>query len=358
MLEVVGAHRAEAGGEPRPPAAAALVGVELAAEPDAPPRLEQPGALLHRVGALLAEGVDEAGEPGGALHPAGARPLDEAGAVALGKGVEGEVGGEHLGELRVLPEGQRGGELAELGLILEPVAALHLDGGGAGAEHPPRPGPRRRHQLLELARTGGGHRGPDPAAGVGDLLVAPPRGTGCVLVRTLPEPDEVAVGVHEPGHDRVARGVDDHRVGGERMGGDLALRPHRADLPVSRGDRPALDHPGRRAALRVAGDEPPDVAHQQGGGGLGHAPSAAATPRRRCTSPAQKARNTEPMQRTVAPAMSAAASTSVRSTPRTRGSAPSRWAASWSWAGSSPPGMLAGHAGAKARSSTSMSMST
>ena len=80
-------------------------------------------------------------------------------------------------------------------------------------QHPARPFPRGRGQLLDAALGGGAHRGLDAATGGGDVGVRVAGGPLRVLGAALTQPRDVGVRIDEAGQHRAASRIHLHGVG-------------------------------------------------------------------------------------------------------------------------------------------------
>ena len=130
-----------------------------------------------------------------------------AGAVLDGDGVGAEVRRDDLD--RAL-EPQPLGELdqAQLGLEVEAVARLGLDGRDAVPEHLVEPAPSVGRELLVARRPRRGDGRQDPATRLEDLEVARSLLAEEQLALARAAEQEVCVGIDEPRRDRPARRVE------------------------------------------------------------------------------------------------------------------------------------------------------
>src|SRR6476660_189213 len=97
--------------------------------------------------------------------------------------------------------------------MVEAVAGLGFDGGGAGAEHPVAMATGGNEEVIFAGGAGEGDGAQDASTGGGDLLVG---GSGDALLEfgsAVAGEDEVGVGVDEAGGDAAVVGVDDCGVG-------------------------------------------------------------------------------------------------------------------------------------------------
>ena len=142
-------------------------------------------------------------------------------------------------------DGVRGGRITDrlerphLGLELEPVAALHLGGGGALEQHLVEAGADRRRQLRPRRLSRRLDAADDATPGGRDLTVAGPGQPAADLLVAVPREGEVRVGVDEAGNDGRAFGVEHRRprLGGHDRGkAGLRARVHDAPAVDGHGD--------------------------------------------------------------------------------------------------------------------------
>ena len=199
-----------------------LVGAETQLDPPLARGPQDAPALLDREHASLAEDVAELGQA--PLGHRGDHLLHQQVDVArspgamLGRHLVGaeERGDDRDGMSRARPADRL--QRAQLGRGLEPVAALHLGGGGAAGEHLVEAGGDRGLQFFDGRASGGGDGLHDATSRGRDLLVSGPRQAPADLPVPVARESQVGMGVHEARDDRRAVGVDDRPVGSEADG--------------------------------------------------------------------------------------------------------------------------------------------
>ena len=164
--------------------------------------------------------------------------------------VEVGVGIRELGRHGVRPE--PGGHAAgranriqrrELGVAVEPVTGLRLEGRRPGAQHPAAVLPHPLGECLPARRTGGGNRCHDAAARSVQVLVRRSGGAQGELVDAIAGEASVRVAVHEPGDRTAATPVKLLDVAFD--GPEVAHAPNRLDRVAVTEDVRVVEHVGR-----------------------------------------------------------------------------------------------------------------
>ena len=138
-------------------------------------------------------------------------------------------------------ERARSGELAHLGLGIEPIARLDLDRRHALGDQRVEPRQRACHKVGLAGGPGRGHRRDDAAAGPRDLFVARPLQAQLELMGAVAAIDEMGVAVDQTRGDPAPRAIDTLRRIGIR--GEVGLGACEGDTAITHGDDAALDHP-------------------------------------------------------------------------------------------------------------------
>ena len=99
-------------------------------------------------------------------------------------------------------------EHPDLGVEIEPVTGLGLEGGGSVEEKGVEAGEGRNEQLFEARRPGGPHRGVDASARAGDLHVGLAAKAAVELVLPRSRPHWMGVGIDKPGKHATAIGIE------------------------------------------------------------------------------------------------------------------------------------------------------
>jgi hypothetical protein len=176
--------------------------------------LQDPPRFLGRERTAIAEHVDVVGEAGclhGRQDPR-AHVVDE----RLASGGRGPRFGRHRvrGQARRLHahagsgEPPRHPELAQLGVEIEAVAALHLERGGAAPSHPLHAREALGVQVVLAGLAGLPDAREDAAAAREDLLVVGARDAQLELVAAVAAPHHVRVRIDERGHQRLSVAID------------------------------------------------------------------------------------------------------------------------------------------------------
>ena len=233
---MVGREGAVAGRQRRAARVGPLLGVQLHRESQPGRGGEEPVHLGRREGDRLAVGVDGVGQPSRGrrrqdladdqIEPGVRAPLE------LGRhGVGAEEGGPDR-DRQQLAEPPGHAQLAELGVAVEPVAALHLHGGDAVGEQRRQPGPALAQQRRLVGGAGGGHGGADAAAGPGQLLVAGPVQPPLELLGAVAGVDQVGVAVDQAGGEQPPLGVELERAPWRRPAARRPGRRRRSGRPA------------------------------------------------------------------------------------------------------------------------------
>ncbi len=135
-------------------------------------------------------------------------------------------------------EPPRRAQLPRLGLELEAVARLDLDGGDALGDQRIEARQGGGHQLVLGRRPRRLHRGENAAAGARDLLVAGAGQPQLELVRAIAPEHQVRVAVDQARRHPAPAEIDPL---GRLQRRHVGPRAHPGDAPLARRDRPVLD---------------------------------------------------------------------------------------------------------------------
>ena len=235
--------RAELDGERDRPHLGELVAVDAQLEPRRTTGDQIPARLLDVERPPLDEHVGGDGDARRLWQHLLDHPVDvRVGIRMLGRnGVRAEPGRHAAGRAN-------GFELGELGVVVEPVAALPLERRRAVREHRVAVANDGLARARPARRAGGAHRREDPAPRGEQLLVRRPRRTERELVRTVAHERRMRVAVDETGDGAEPASVDLLDVAGERR--EVAHGPHRLDRAVADEDKRVSRSPRRRGARR------------------------------------------------------------------------------------------------------------
>ena len=198
-----------------PPDGASSSACEPEPQPVARGGLEDASRLVRAEHPVLAEDVAEP-RPAVGGHP-GELVLDHRPDVRLrAVGARAELGRDRVrAEVRrhdldraLATELIRRLDQPDLGLEVEAVARLGLDGRDAVAEHLVEPAPAVGEQRLGRGLARRGHRRQDPAAGLEDLEIAGAALAHLPLALAGAREQEVRVRIDQAGRDRAAAGVE------------------------------------------------------------------------------------------------------------------------------------------------------
>ena len=205
--------------------------------------LEDPAGFVDREGDALAEGVDRIGElgPGHGGEDLIADEVEVAGAVVLElrrQGMGAEIGGHHV-HRAPLGELARHLQHLHLGVAVQPVAGLDLDGGDALGQQRVQPPQGGGGKVGLRFGPGHPHGGGDAAAGLGDLGIGDAGEALLELVGPAAAIDEMGVAVDQAGGGEAALAVGRrHGRRAPRRGG----RPRRCGRPRSGWPHPRSGH--------------------------------------------------------------------------------------------------------------------
>jgi hypothetical protein len=164
--------------------------------------LEHPSRLLHREGNPLAEGIDRVRQPL-LCHGGKHRVADEIEiAVAVvpefrRQGMSTQIAGHHI-HRPPLPERAGDAEHLDLGVLVEAVPRLDLDGGYALGQQRVEPLESRGRQVSLRRGPRGAHRRGDAAPGPGDLGIGDARQPLLEFIGPAAAIDQVGVAIDEP----------------------------------------------------------------------------------------------------------------------------------------------------------------
>ncbi len=130
-------------------------------------------------------------------------------------------------------------QLPHLGLGIETITGLDLDGGCALADQRIEPRQRACNQLGLGRLACCGNRRDDAAAGARDLLIARALQAKLELMRAIAAEHEMGVAIDQAGRDPAAAAIDP--LDGVRVHRKIRLRTRINDAAVARRDQPALD---------------------------------------------------------------------------------------------------------------------
>ena len=213
-----------------------LLGVDLGLQPVLERGAQDGLGLLLGEVPPVAEDVGEARQA--FLGHGGQHLLADAADVAvrvvrqLGSDRVGAEEGRNQLERGVRGDAADGAQAFELGVQVQPVAALGLEGRRAALDEPRRPDAQPRDQLV-LGRLAHGVHAREDAAALGrDLLIALALRAQLEVLEPRRGEDGVGVAVHEAGEDHAAPHVQDPRLERLRVAADQVVRAGRDDLAV------------------------------------------------------------------------------------------------------------------------------
>ena len=213
-----------------------LFGVKLDGKSQTRRLPEDAGRLLRRERDVFAERIDRVGEPLGSdlRHHLLADEVDVGATPAreLRRQGMGAQEGRRHGHRASFGEPSGGPQHGALGLEVEAVTRLDLDGGDTLGAQCVEPGKGRSHQGFETGLACGAHRGEDAVSGLQQVFVARPLEARLELVGPLAPVDQVGVAVDETRRDPAALQVADDA--GKRSRPPRKVRPAAAvrDSPV------------------------------------------------------------------------------------------------------------------------------
>ena len=240
VFQMIGRQRAISRGKAGSAEIRELLRVKLHRQPQRAGALEHALDLGGGEGDTLAEAVHRIDE---ALRMSSLQGR-QAYLVEIGVGAAAVLRGDRVGaeEARAHPHRTLGGDSTgraqhgELGLDIEAVARLDLDGRDALCEQRIDPGKGAGKERVRSCLPGRFDGGEDPAAGPGDVLVAHPLEPHLELARAVAAVHDMGVAVDQRGRDQTAlqvaprpgRVVVGHRIRPPAPGDASAVHRHRA----------------------------------------------------------------------------------------------------------------------------------
>ena len=155
----------------------------------------------------------------------------------------------------IAPDPARGAQLAQLGVDVEAVARLDLDGGDPFGEKGPQSIEGERGQAVLVRLPGRLHRRQNAAAAARDLFVGHAFEALLELRGTAPRVHEVGVAVDEPRRDPGSTRIVPEHVRRDRLGQSIH-RTHPGDALARHRNGAGVDRPVRHLGIGCHGREP------------------------------------------------------------------------------------------------------
>ena len=152
--------------------------------------------------------------------------------------VGAEEAGDHA-DVALAREAPRGAQHPHLGLALEPIARLDLDGGDAFREQAIEARQARAHEIVLARCPRRLHRGDDAAARPRDVLIGGAGQAQLEFVRPIPGIDQMGVAIDQARRDPAA--VERDAVARIPSGRQFRHRPRECNAASRGRDRAALD---------------------------------------------------------------------------------------------------------------------